>query len=162
MNNEFETLRIARDRWVSTTLALRMIEAVAPPKDLEAGDMSYSWLEQRRGRIPCRPIPDGLSDRDRVRAAVRGRSLPPTQYEWNVEGLILCLLASRAAKGWTTPVELIYRLATVEPSELPGLALQRLAAADLAATQREAGASPARGGAPREYPWDEIGSAFGG
>ena len=66
-----------------------------------------------------------------MRAARRGRKLPPTEYEWNVEGLILCLLESRIANGWTTPAELIYRLATIEPSELPGLALQRLAAADL-------------------------------
>jgi hypothetical protein len=161
MDNDGENaLRLARDRWVLTALALNMIEAVAPPKDIVAGGM-HSWLEQRRGRIPCRPIPDGLSASDRVRAARRGRNLPPTEYEWNVEGLILCLLESRIAKGWTTPVELIHRLATVEPSELPGLALQRLAAANPAAAQREAGASPARGGAPREYPWDEIGAAFG-
>ena len=70
-----------------------------------------------------------------MRAARRGRDLPPIEYEWNVERLILCLLETRIANGWTTPAELIYRLATVEPSELPGLALQRLAAADRAQTR---------------------------
>ena len=54
MNNEFETLRLARDRWVPTALALKMIEAVTPPKDLVA-NTSHHWLEHRRGRIPSRP-----------------------------------------------------------------------------------------------------------
>jgi hypothetical protein len=156
-----DALTLARDRWVPTALAHKMIEAVAPPKETAAGDMAHRWLERERGRLACRPIPDGLSSRDRVRAAVRGRSLPPVEHEWNLADLILRLLEWRVAAGWTTPAELILRLATAEPSELPALALQRLATADLDAPQGSQGAPPAKGGAPCKYPWDQIGAAFG-
>ena len=89
-------LALARDRWVPTALARQMIDAVAPAKETAAGDMAHRWLERERGRIACRPIPDGLSTRDRVRAAVRGRSLPPTEHEWNLADLILRLLIDGA------------------------------------------------------------------
>jgi len=151
MSGNEDLLRLAGDKWVPVAVAKDMIRAVAPPHR-DAG-WAQEWLQREVGTIRSRLVPGGMSQRETVTAARRGRKVPAPEYERNLADLILRLLASKATQNWPVPAETILSLATLDPAELPALTLQRLMAA----------APPAKGkgGAPQKYPWSKIGAAFG-
>lgn len=126
MSEEEDTLRLARDKWVPTELAVQMICAVAPPA-VNPGQMASALLSSGRlqGIIQARELPTGLHPAIHRRAAWHGK-LPLPKYEWNLESLILRLLNLHAVARWPVSAAIILKLAAIEPDQLPALELEKL------------------------------------
>lgn len=122
MRDYEDTLRIARDKWVSGKIAMQMIQVVMPPNLDPRRSANQILLD---GAIERREILKALHPTDRARA-VRRRPLHRPEYEWNLESLILRLLSLHSVASWPVPVTVILKLATIEPDQLPVLALEKL------------------------------------
>lgn len=113
MSDYEDTLRAARDKWVKVETAVKMIRAVAPPY-IDAVGCTKATLGAGRksGELQFRRV-EGTD----------GYYIE--QYEWNLQSLIIKLLAIRE-DSWPGPIEPILRLAVIELEELPLLRFEQL------------------------------------
>ena len=124
MSEHEDTPRLARDKWVPTELAVRMMQAVMPP-NVDPRRSALQWLQD--GSIASRESQTDGGPVIRGHAA-RHEALRSSGREWDLQSLILRLLALQKLGRWPVSENLILRLATIDPDELSALEFECLAA----------------------------------